>query len=196
MQAASSVTWVILGLLGRGPRSGYEIKRTVDGSTRFFWAASYGQIYPELARLASHGLVEQQSAPTGGRRRTVHFLTEAGGRALHDWLVSPEPLTLEVRDEALLKIFFADALAPDEALEVVRAKRVHHEAVVAKLEAVAPYAAADRSHGLDFPFLTLEYGLGLNRWIVAWCADLEVRLRAGPPEHIRPLEGDHVPSTR
>ena len=32
--------------------SGYEIKALVDKSTRFFWAASYGQIYPELQRLA------------------------------------------------------------------------------------------------------------------------------------------------
>ena len=37
---------VILGMLAVEPRSGYDIKAIVDHSTRFFWAASYGQIYP------------------------------------------------------------------------------------------------------------------------------------------------------
>ena len=41
-----------------GARTGYEIKSIVDRSTRFFWAASYGQIYPELRRLEAAGLVK------------------------------------------------------------------------------------------------------------------------------------------
>ena len=47
----------------------------VDSSTRFFWAASYGQIYPELRRLEQAGLVEGRSEPHGGRGRTVYELT-------------------------------------------------------------------------------------------------------------------------
>ena len=54
----NAVVPVILGFLSQHPRSGYEIKRAVDRSTRFFWAASYGQIYPELRRLQEQGLVE------------------------------------------------------------------------------------------------------------------------------------------
>src|SRR2546423_7126877 len=47
----SATGYVILGLLSWRQMSGYDIKATVDNSTRFFWAASYGQIYPELRRL-------------------------------------------------------------------------------------------------------------------------------------------------
>ena len=36
--------YVVLGMLRLGKRPGYEIKQLVDKSTRFFWAASYGQI--------------------------------------------------------------------------------------------------------------------------------------------------------
>ena len=54
----NSTSYVVLGMLRHEPRSGYEIKRAVDSSTRFFWAASYGQIYPELRRMAKAGLVE------------------------------------------------------------------------------------------------------------------------------------------
>jgi DNA-binding PadR family transcriptional regulator len=44
----------VLGLDRAGPRSGYDIKRVVDKSIRF-WAASYGQIYPELKWLEEAG---------------------------------------------------------------------------------------------------------------------------------------------
>jgi len=57
--------YVILGMLGLGARTGYDIKRVVDQSTRFFWAASYGQIYPELRQLEKDGLVTGKLAPTG-----------------------------------------------------------------------------------------------------------------------------------
>ena len=63
----SPTAHVILGTLGWRPMSGYEIKSVVDKSTRFFWAASYGQIYPELKRLSETGLVQGIDSPTGGR---------------------------------------------------------------------------------------------------------------------------------
>ncbi len=71
----SPTAYVILGTLGWRPMSGYEIKSIVDKSTRFFWAASYGQIYPELRRLAAAGLIEGKASPQGGRRRNVYRLT-------------------------------------------------------------------------------------------------------------------------
>src|ERR671926_490438 len=55
---AGGVAYVILGALRAEPKSGYEIKRLVDKATRVFWAASYGQIYPELRRLRDDGLIE------------------------------------------------------------------------------------------------------------------------------------------
>src|SRR5438552_34801 len=85
----TAVTPVVLGLLAHGPRSGYDIKATVDRSTRFFWAASYGQIYPELRRLEHAGLIEGEDAPRGERERRVYRLTPAGRGALVDWLLGP-----------------------------------------------------------------------------------------------------------
>ena len=59
---------VILGMVRLGRRTGYEIKQLVDVSTRFFWAASYGQIYPELKRLEDDGLLASSDASVNGRR--------------------------------------------------------------------------------------------------------------------------------
>src|SRR3954447_17115893 len=105
---------VICGMIRLGRRTGYEIKQLVDVSTRFFWAASYGQIYPELRRLEEQGLIRGKDDAASGRARREYELTEKGEEALDGWLRSDEPLTLEMRDEGLLKLFFSGGLAPEE----------------------------------------------------------------------------------
>ena len=81
---------VILGMLRLGARTGYEIKQAIEVSTRFFWGASYGQIYPELRRLAKRRPAERDRRPRGGVRRTEYRLTAAGERVLHEWLTADD----------------------------------------------------------------------------------------------------------
>src|SRR3954453_12668876 len=98
---------VICGMIRLGRRTGYEIKQLVDVSTRFFWAASYGQIYPELRRLEEQGLIRGKDAATNGRAGPEYELTKKGGKALGGRRRRDEPVTLEMRDEGLLKRFFS-----------------------------------------------------------------------------------------
>src|SRR6266511_3673007 len=112
----SSTAYVVLGMLRENARTGYEIKQVVDNSTRFFWAASYGQIYPELKELAKRGLVRGESEPHGARKRTVYRLTPEGRDELRRWL-EREPEAFELRDEGLLKLFFSAASSPSAAAE-------------------------------------------------------------------------------
>src|SRR3954470_471260 len=142
MEPLSPTAYVILGMVRKEPRSGYEIKALVDNSTRFFWAASYGQIYPELKRLAEAGLVEGAASPTGGRKRTVHAITAAGEEELRSWL-RQSPEVFEMRDEGLLKLFFAAALPPAEAVEIVRAMRRHRETTNRRLRELEPEKDAE-----------------------------------------------------
>src|ERR1700726_1171657 len=118
----SGIARVILGMIAFGRTTGYDIKQTVDKTTRYFWAASYGQIYPELKRLEEQGLVRGRPEPSGGRARTVYELTEAGEAALKSWLASDDAQLYELRDEGMLKLFFSDSL-PEERVEIVRAIR-------------------------------------------------------------------------
>src|SRR5438552_18103645 len=112
----SATAKVVLGMLAARPRSGYEIKQLVDSSARFFWAASYGQIYPELKRLEDEGLIRGHEEPTGGRARTLYQLTEAGHEALRGWLGAADEPLYELRDEGMLKLFFSDSL-PERRIE-------------------------------------------------------------------------------
>src|SRR5437588_688170 len=126
---------VILGMLALGKQTGYDIKRLVDRSTRHFWAASYGQIYPELRRLEEQGLIHGRPEPTGGRARTVYDLTEKGNAALSVWLQSGEELLYELRDEGMLKLFFSD-FEPGGSVVQLRAMRARQEVKLAQLRAV------------------------------------------------------------
>jgi DNA-binding PadR family transcriptional regulator len=176
MEALSSTAYVILGMVREQPRSGYEIKALVDGTTRFFWAASYGQIYPELKRLAETGLVVGSDAPTGGRRRTVYEITADGEEELKAWLRRP-PETYEMREEGLLKLFFAAALGPEEAVEIVRSMRAHRLAANARLRQMKPLAEAKVGEDGDiYPLLVLESGLEFTEWFAAWTERVERRI--------------------
>ena len=92
----SPTAYVILGMLGWRPMSGYEIKALVE-STRFFWAASYGQIYPELRRLAAAGLIEGKSSPRGAEAQRLPA-DARGAQGARAWLAA-DPEIFELRDE-------------------------------------------------------------------------------------------------
>ena len=173
MNRPSGTALVVLGLLALRPRSGYEIKQTLDKTTRFFWTASYGQIYPELRRLAAAGLVEGESAPRGERARTVYGLTDEGRRRLEDWLAEPD-FRVDIRDEGLLKLFFADLLPGEAALELLRIRRAAHERILEQLRQIetGPQFVGGRA----YPDVVLSYGIGFHSWAVGWCEEMERRL--------------------
>lgn len=174
-----ATAYVILGMVSREPRSGYEIKALVDNTTRFFWAASYGQIYPELKRLAEAGLVEGVDAPRGERKRTVYAITAAGEAELKDWLRQP-PQTSELREEGLLKLFFAGALPPEEALPTLRAMRAQRLALIEHLRGFESEAAAKDQD--PFPLIVLRAGIEFNEWFADWCGRVEAELLESAPD--------------
>jgi DNA-binding PadR family transcriptional regulator len=166
---------VILALIREGRTTGYEIKQLVDVSTRFFWPASYGQIYPELRRLEEAGLIEGEDQPTGGRHRRSYRLTPAGEDALFDWLGSGEDPTYEVRDEGLLKTFFSTDLPVEERVAILRAVRRRHEAILAQL------SENEKAHETmpQGMYMVLRAGKAVHEVYVRWCDDMERELLGG-----------------
>ncbi len=169
---------VILGMLGLGRETGYDIKQFVDKSTRHFWAASYGQIYPELRRLEESGLVSSQSEPSGARARTVYRLTDGGRAALDRWLTSTSEQLYELRDEGMLKLFFSDLASPELAspgalrIQQLQMMRAGQEQKLAQLRAIEPWAR----EGPPGPYLTLQLGMGMAEWFIDWSRATERRL--------------------
>jgi PadR family transcriptional regulator, regulatory protein AphA len=164
---------VILGMLAARPRSGYEIKQLVDGSARFFWAASYGQIYPELKRLENEGMIAGTDSAQGARQRTVYKLTAAGKRAVREWIAGP-PQVFELRDEGLLELFFAGSVDPARLPEIARECAAEAAQTAAALRAVREELDAEGpdetpEHKPDAGSLAvLRYGIEANEWAAEW----------------------------
>jgi PadR family transcriptional regulator, regulatory protein AphA len=169
----SATAKVILGMLAARPRSGYEIKTLVDSSARFFWAASYGQIYPELKRLEDAGLITGADASQGARQRTVYKLTALGKRAAREW-IEGAPQVFELRDEGLLELFFAGAIEPARTAEIARERAARSAAVAAELREIERQVEHGHDDGgpeanPDAGSLTvLRYGIELNEWAAEW----------------------------
>jgi DNA-binding PadR family transcriptional regulator len=85
----------LLGLLGREPSHGYDLKRDYD---EFFGRGKplpFGQVYSTLSRLARDGKVTGGEAePGSGPDRKRYAITDLGSAELNDWLtepIEPEP---------------------------------------------------------------------------------------------------------
>jgi PadR family transcriptional regulator, regulatory protein AphA len=117
------ISYVVLGIVAsRGPSTSYEMKKLVQTSISFFWTFPHAQLYREPQRLVQLGLLEGERHE-GGRRRRVFTLTEAGRAALDEWLTSPGPFDVEIRDLALLKLFFG-RLARDQDIATLAAEQL------------------------------------------------------------------------
>jgi PadR family transcriptional regulator, regulatory protein AphA len=174
MEDLKGTAYVILGMIGLGPDAptGYDIKNAVDRSARFFWNASYGQIYPELRQLESAGLVKGRSAPSGGRQRREYELTAKGQEELLNWLAQPADMP-QLRDESLLKLFFSDSLPREQALATLRRRREGHQEF---LDFLLEVQARPGGKDPDFVDLVLRYGIAYAEFNIDWCTREERRL--------------------
>lgn len=106
-----NVRTLCLSVLYEGDATGYEIRRLcADGECSYFVEASYGSIYPALAKLEDEGLVVSRTEPQDGKpARKVYSITEAGRRTFAEEL--SEPLGEDVfRSPFLLFARFAHIL--------------------------------------------------------------------------------------
>ncbi len=165
MASVSNVGHVILGFLTREPRSGYDIKQAVDTSTRFFFAAGYGQIYPELKKLEQAGLVIGTEKSQGARARTEYEITPAGTEALTQWVLEPEN-KIDMRDEGLVRLFFADGIPAEQRIEKLKSLRATRAVGLRTLEAICDMKLIDET---TMPNLILVYGIGLHQYVIDWC---------------------------
>src|SRR5215218_6250249 len=122
----------VLASLAAAPAHGYEIKRGLE--ERFGSAVAplnIGQVYTSLQRLQRDDLVEHEDARESGRDRRVYRLTDAGRRALEEWVGTASGPT-RVRDDFFMKLVFAREIGladPDATTSlVVEGAALHLEA--------------------------------------------------------------------
>ena len=156
-------SYLVLGLVARhGECTSYEMKRTVSGSIGYFWTFPHSQLYAEPARLTELGLLTEEQETTGRKRRTYR-LTEAGRDALRAWLAEPTDEPTEIRDLAVLKLFFGSQTEPERLRELAERAAAAHRKRLAEYEAIAAIAGID-VHERS----TLEMGLRFERNAISY----------------------------
>jgi len=153
-------SYIVLGLLELcGEATPYELKQLVAESVGYFWSLQHAQLYTEPERLTVAGYLRERREETG-RRRKHYSLTAKGRAALADWRAEPTAALAELREPALLKLFFgADAAELAEAqLAAHRERLAEYEAIHARLPKSTP----------DGPRLSLEAGIEAERAFLAF----------------------------
>jgi DNA-binding PadR family transcriptional regulator len=165
-------SYLVLGLVGHlGRCTSYEMKAVVAASIGYFWTFPHSQLYAEPARLVGLGLLDEEQEPSGRRRRTFE-LTTAGRSALRSWLSEPTDLPTEIRDLALLKLFFGSQADPDEVTRLAVAAAAGHRARLDEYEAIAASVPPDVDR---HQLATLALGIRYERASLAyWQALAEV----------------------
>jgi DNA-binding PadR family transcriptional regulator len=173
--ALPPAAYLILGSIREGGRSGYDIKAVADREIGFCWSVSCTSVYSALAQLSDLNYVRGVDAPNGQRSRKIYDITPAGEVALREWLLA-EPSAHKLREEGLLKLFFADALGPSDAIDIAHSMRSDRMAMADRLRDVI----ADQAASLDsYQAIVLRGGIELNEWFADWCERLESTLREG-----------------
>lgn len=160
-----SLSHAILGLLDLAPMTGYDLKKTFDGSVAHFWTADQAQIYRTLAKLVDDGAVVVRVVPQEGRPdRREHHITDGGRGELAAWLGSPLEAERS-REPFLARIFFAGREEPAVARRLLAGRRAAVEERLVALRAL-PEAAGTLADRLRTA--TLRHGVRQLEAELAW----------------------------
>lgn len=166
--------YALLGYLYDTPLSGYDLARIFDTSVGFFWSASHSQIYPELSRMESEGLltserIEQPKRPA----KTLYRATPNGREEFKRWMREPSDLPV-IRLPFLVKTFFMDKVGRKEAVRMIEEhENMQRErlGVYEGLQGVFEKALerSPRSIELESRLLTVKYGRMYVEGVIEWC---------------------------
>ena len=134
----TTTSYLVLGLVGHlDEPTSYDLKKAVAGTIGGFWSVPHSQLYAEPIRLTALGMLREQQEESGRRRRT-YSLTDAGRAELDTWTAMPTDQGTELRDLALLKLYFGGQ-APEGAVQRVaeRAAAVHRRRLAGYVELVS-----------------------------------------------------------
>jgi PadR family transcriptional regulator, regulatory protein AphA len=174
----TSVSYLVLGLVGRaGEATPYDLKRWAAQSIGHFWAFPHSQLYAEPVRLAAAGLLEERRESTGRRRRT-YSLTDAGLAALRRWLREPTVEPPQIRDLALLKLFFGQFVSVEEVAGHARVQEAAHRARLAAFHAIDNHLADHEPERVAHARAALRMGVLCEEAFVRFWGEIAER----PPD--------------
>jgi DNA-binding PadR family transcriptional regulator len=162
----------------KGPCTIYSLRREFMRSPSQYWSASSGAVYPLVLRLKKRGLVRVTSKTRDGRKGSLYALTDAGSKALAEWIggldsaasisVPPDPLRNRIAFFGLLGLRDQRTLL---ARAIAQAK--------AYLVQVKAYTACEHASGGTFEYLVSAGAQKMLESRLEWLQSLS-RALGGP----------------
>lgn len=166
----------LMAALLEGEASGYDLAKRFDAAVANFWMATPQQLYRELDRMASDGLVSARLVRQERRPdKRLFSLTDAGLRALHAF-TAERPKPGVIRDELMVRVQAVDSGDQAAVLAALEERMTWAEGKIARYERLRArlldgrfeddYLAEAERVG---PYLTLMRGLSFERENLRWC---------------------------
>ncbi len=110
--------YAILGLICYHEMSGYDILKRFEESLKGIVYAQKSQVYLELKKLSADGLISmRREEQTTRPDKNIYFATEAGHRAMRDWMLNlDEGIHFRQKLPFLVKVYYSADLSRDELL--------------------------------------------------------------------------------
>ena len=171
MATEKKLDCVILGLLSHEELTGYEIKKRMDTTLKYFWGASFGSIYPTLNGLVERGLATKRDGAENKRNKLIYTITDEGRNYLKEWLRLPAERD-ELRYETLLKLFFGNETGMEGAKEHIERfeEKCKDELLVLNMfaENLEQYLEDDTHKHY---YLTVKFGVKTYESYLEWCQE-------------------------
>ena len=133
------LSYVVLGMVGRGGAGAHEIVDMMRRGGRLHWSAAESKLYAEPKRLERLGYLTSREEAGRTRARRVYALTPAGDAALREWVARPTPFP-RIQSEPAVRLMagdFGDPTALRESLGAMRSEIAALRAAAAESEARA-----------------------------------------------------------
>ncbi len=171
MANTKKMDYVLLGLLSHESMTGYELKKRLDTSLRFFWGGSFGSIYPTLKLLEEDEKVTKETISENKREKILYSITGKGKETLKEWLEHPVEKD-EIRYETLLKLFLGKDNGLNNALKHIDRfeKKIKAELqILYMFENELLKIIGDDTH--KYYYLTVSFGIKTYMGYLEWCKE-------------------------
>lgn len=179
-----SLRYALLALLTAGPSTGYDAAKRFGGSVGNVWHAPDSQIYPELRRMETDGLVSGQQVRWGPRStKRLYTITEKGTSSFREWVNSPIDHP-PARDAHHMQAAYFEWAEPGIARAILLRHIAHHTEQVELFEVaregirtktdpaivrrLAGYPEPDHAQIIDYKVHTYEGLIARSRLEINW----------------------------
>ena len=158
MDTLNKSDYMILGLLGKAPCSGYELKIKMAKNTSFYGVESNAQIYPVLKNLEKQGLVTSTLDENSGKRnKRIFCITKEGFFELTKWLETNNTDLFFYREDFLVKLSLGQHLKKETLLKMILDYKNSLIKKIEELNKMKEHVQIDHKGRADQMYLLLTY---------------------------------------